>query len=123
NQVFEHLLDPRATLRQLRHHLNERGWVFIEVPNLFHIRERLHRGATMDDSHLFYFSRPSLSGMLAAEAFEVLAVHEGLRPHRFWPNQTSRAPLWALGIAEKSLAALQIKTALGVLARLRPSLA
>ncbi len=121
NQVFEHLVDPRATLRQVREHLVDRGLIFVEVPNLLHFRERLRRGATMDDSHLFYFSARGLSWMLAAEGFEVLAVFEGLRPHRFLPKQTSRAPLWALNAVEKCLAALQIKTALGMIARLRSS--
>ncbi len=60
-QVFEHLLDPARTLLDLKQHLETPGYVLIEVPNQLAIKETLRRGATMDDSHLFYFSARALS--------------------------------------------------------------
>jgi SAM-dependent methyltransferase len=116
SQVFEHLLDPRETLAQLRRHLDASGLLLIEVPNLSDIRERLRRGSTMDDSHLFYFDRRSLGRMLGDGGFRVLGVREGLRPYRLFAAADWLPPRlneWAEG----ALSALQIKTGLSVLAQ------
>jgi 2-polyprenyl-3-methyl-5-hydroxy-6-metoxy-1,4-benzoquinol methylase len=120
SQVFEHLLDPRGTLEDLQKHLRTPGLLLIEVPNQLDTRERLRRGALMDDSHLFYFSARSLSQMLeqAQAGFRVLRVEQGLRPYRFLPDAARRAPLAILGAAERALSGLQIRTNLSVLARL-----
>ena len=115
SQVFEHLLDPRQTLEALRHHLVDPGLILIEVPNLRAIQERLKRGTTMDDSHLFYFSADSLSSMLEACGFKVLKVEEGLRPYRF--NPVRSAPDFIHAAGERVFSALQVKTGLSVLAR------
>lgn len=117
-QVFEHLLDPRQTLLDLKKHLEAPGFVLIEVPNQLAIKERLRRGATMDDSHIFYFSAKAMRWMLEDCGFEVLKVQEGLRLYRLFP-QTAQWPRW---ITEGSTALagwLQVKTGLSVLARLR----
>jgi 2-polyprenyl-3-methyl-5-hydroxy-6-metoxy-1,4-benzoquinol methylase len=118
SEVFEHLLDPRQTLAALRAHLPAGGLLLIEVPNLRHLRERLARGSTMDDAHLFYFTAGSLTRMLRASGFRILEVHEGLRPYRFLPALADRVPVSLLTAAQRLLAALQIKTGLSVLGRL-----
>lgn len=116
SQVFEHLLDPRQTLADVRAHLAPGGVILIEVPNLRDIRERLRRGSTMDDSHLFYFSRPSLTRLLTDGGFQVLQVHEGLRPYRFLGDRARRWPVaWMRG-AEQALSVCQVKTVLSVVA-------
>jgi 2-polyprenyl-3-methyl-5-hydroxy-6-metoxy-1,4-benzoquinol methylase len=117
SQVFEHLLDPRESLRELRRHCNPQGLILIEVPNLFDTRERLRRGAMMDDSHLFYFSASSLSGLLRAEGFNVLKVQQGLRPYRFLTRPRPRVPDWLLDWGERVLSACQLRTNLSVIAR------
>jgi cyclopropane fatty-acyl-phospholipid synthase-like methyltransferase len=116
SQVFEHLLDPRATLVVLRDHLNDSGLVLIEVPNLHDIRERLRRGSTMDDSHIFYFSRRSLPRLLSECGFRTLRIEEGLRPFRFLGDAARGWPLAALSFTERVLSGLQIKTILSVIA-------
>jgi SAM-dependent methyltransferase len=117
-QVFEHLLDPRQTLLDLKKHLVAPGFVLIEVPNQLAIKETLHRGETMDDSHLFYFSARALSWMLEDCGFEVLSVQEGVRFYRLL--KASRDwPAWLHRGASRLAAALQLKTGLSVLARLR----
>ena len=119
SQVFEHLVDPRASLVEIRRHLVEPGLLLIEVPNLRHIKERLRRGAVMDDSHLFYFSRKSLPWMLEDCGFEVVEIQEGLRPYRVLKDYDLELPHWFHTAGQAVLSALQIKTGLSILARLR----
>lgn len=119
SQVFEHLLDPRETLAALRRHLAAPGFLLVEVPNLRDVRERLRRGCMMDDSHLFYFSARSLSSLLAGGGFQVLEVHEGLRPFRHFGELGRRTPDGLVRAMERFFSACQVKTGLSVLARLR----
>lgn len=117
-QVFEHLLDPRQTLLDLKQHLEAPGFVLIEVPNQLAIKETLRRGATMDDSHLFYFSARALSYLFEDCGFEVLKVQEGLRLYRLFAGAVGW-PHWLLEGATSLAAALQVKTGLSILARLK----
>ena len=118
-QVFEHLLDPRQALADLKAHLDEPGFVLIEVPNQLAFKERLRRGRTMDDSHLFYFSASALSWMMEDLGFEVVHVQEGLRPYRALPSlQAVPQPLMEAWIG--LMARFQVRTGLSVLARLKP---
>jgi 2-polyprenyl-3-methyl-5-hydroxy-6-metoxy-1,4-benzoquinol methylase len=118
SQVFEHLLDPRGTLEEVRGHLNSPGLLLIEVPNLLDTRERLRRGALMDDSHLFYFTAKSLSAMLVAQGFEIVSVMQGVRPYRFAPAAARTAPLGLIELGTSVFSALQVRSSLSVLARL-----
>ena len=117
-QVFEHLLDPRQALVDLRAHLDEPGFVLIEVPNQLAFKERLKRGRTMDDSHLFYFSAASLSWMMEDLGFEVLHVQEGLRPYRAFAGLT-KIPQPLMEACIGWMAKMQVRTGLSVLARLK----
>lgn len=117
SQVFEHLLDPRETLADLRRHLNPGGLLLIEVPNLLDTRERLRRGSLMDDSHLFYFSAGSLSRLLRNGGFEVLRVQQGLRPWRFLSRPEPGVPDWLLGWGERLLSACLVRSGLSVIGR------
>lgn len=116
SQVFEHLLDPRQTLIDVKAHMNRPSVLLIEVPNQNDIRERLKRGKMMDDSHLFYFSAASLSRMLEEQGFRVVKVQEGMRPYRFMddPDKTPAPVLMETGASILSM--LQVKTGLSVFA-------
>lgn len=116
SQVFEHLLDPRQTLIDIKAHMNRPSMILIEVPNQYDVRERLSRGKMMDDSHLFYFTARSLSRMLAEQGFRVVKVQEGMRPYRFLtdPNKTPAPGLMETGASLLSL--LGVKTGLTVFA-------
>ncbi|MEM8962446.1 MAG: class I SAM-dependent methyltransferase [Acidobacteriota bacterium] len=116
HMVFEHLLDPKATLHDLLPHLNTPGLLLIEVPNLLAIKEQIKRGSTMNDSHLFYFSARGLSRLLEDAGLRVLEVHEGLRPYRFLPKGDA-LPYPLLRAGERVAATLRVRTALSVLAR------
>lgn len=118
SQVFEHLLDPQGTLESVKAHLNPKGLLLIEVPNISHIRERLRKGALMDDSHLFYFSSTSLPRMLSNAGFKVIRIEEGMRPFRLFSNGSRSLPLSLVRIWERVFSACQIKTGLSVIARL-----
>ena len=115
-QVFEHLLDPRDALSSLVGRLAPRGLLLIEVPTLHDARERVRRGATMDDSHLFYFNRHSLSLLLRRCGLEVVESHEGLRPYRLLGDAAARLPAAVYRGIERTMAALQLKTVLGIIA-------
>jgi SAM-dependent methyltransferase len=115
-QVFEHLLDPKQTLESLREHMNRPGLLLIEVPNLSHFRERLRRGATMNDSHLFYFNGKSLPYLLESCGFVPLLVEQGVRT--FHLPVLERLPSIVHRVLGKCLSAVGIRSGLSVLARL-----
>jgi len=85
SMVFEHLTRPVDTLRTLCGLLVPGGFVAIEVPNLRDIRERLRRGATLDDAHLFYFDRQSIRALFDRAGVTLLRVEEGVRLYRYAP--------------------------------------
>ncbi len=72
----------------------------------------------MDDSHLFYFSARSLTRLLVDGGFRVLKVCEGLRPYRFSREYNREVPLWLYDGGERLISLLQIKTGMGIIARL-----
>jgi len=116
-QVFEHLIDPRGVLEELLHRLAPDGVMLIEVPNLNDVRERWRRGATMDDSHLFYFDRASLPHLLRSCGLDVVEIHEGMRPSRFLGAAAARLPIGVYRLLERAMAAIGLTTVLCVIAR------
>lgn len=72
-QVFEHLSNPRATLRMLAALLKPGGLALIDVPNLKNSDERLRRGASLDPTaHLYYFTRTTLTRLMQEAGLSVL---------------------------------------------------
>ena len=116
SQVFEHLVDPRGSLEALLEHLNKPGLILIEVPNLMHIRERLKRGVTMDDSHLFYFSSRSLPAMMERAGCRVIKVQQGMRPYRFFKGPVRSFPDTFQDLGMRILSSLGVRTGLSVIA-------
>lgn len=121
SQVFEHLLDPSRTLKAVQDHLNPNGLLLIEVPNLSHFRERLKKGSTMDDAHLFYFNRRSLSDLLTGSGFHIVRVEEGLRPFRFTAKLARPMTAFGVSLWERFFSLCQVKTSLSIIARLQSS--
>ncbi|MEM6795544.1 MAG: class I SAM-dependent methyltransferase [Acidobacteriota bacterium] len=117
SQVFEHLVDPRGTLLELKRHLKRPALVLIELPNLTHIKERLKKGAVMDDSHLFYFSAKSLPRMFEDAGFRVLEVQQGARLYRILGTDKP-FPDWVHRAGMRAASAVGLRTGLSVLARL-----
>lgn len=127
--VFEHITDPRAMLREIRRILRPEGIVFVKVPNgvfnlvKLRVLQRLGRTHAFDifDSyeHVVHYSTVTLRRMVAAAGFRVL--HAGIaRPvqtprwhervgHYYqypypwtldWKRQTIRTLLYRLAQAE-----------------------
>jgi len=120
SMVFEHLTDPVGTLRTLREVLVPGGLVVVEVPNLLHFRERIRRGSTLDDSHLFYFSPRSIRHLFEAAGMQLLRVEDGLRLHA-WIGQTGvPVPFAAASVLERLCARAGLRTALTAYGRLAP---
>jgi glycosyltransferase involved in cell wall biosynthesis len=80
--VFEHVMDPEALLRQLKDFLSPRGMVMASVPNVSHWYPRLRvvtgsfdyeRRGVFDSGHLRFFTRKS---------FERMAERAGMRVRR-----------------------------------------
>jgi len=66
SQVFEHLQQPVEVGRQLVSLLKPSGLLYIDVPNVQQLRERLARGRTLDPTaHWNHFSQATLSMLVA----------------------------------------------------------
>jgi len=80
-QVFEHLLDPRATTRYLHKMLRRNGTVLIEVPDFdtwtMNIMSSHHRHFVQD--HLNFFSSQTLGRLLVDSGFRILAHYHPAR--------------------------------------------
>jgi len=100
SMVFEHLTDPVSVLRTLRSLVVPGGMVVLEVPNVLDFRERLMRGSTLDDSHLFYFSRQSLPRLFQEGGFRLLHAEEGLRLHTYLARLGCHLPFVACSALE-----------------------
>lgn len=81
--VLEHLRDPIPTLRQSRHLLNPGGYVVISIPNISHgdVRISLLMGrfqyrnlGLLDNTHLRFFTRATLTELLADAGFVATEV-------------------------------------------------
>jgi len=115
SQVFEHLTDPKQSLKELVSHISRPGLILIEVPNLRHFREVLKKGSTMDDSHLFYFNTQSLTRMMTSAGLQIVEVQEGLRLYRWLPHWFPSLPdqvhRWLMRLQAK----LGVRTGLSVI--------
>jgi SAM-dependent methyltransferase len=76
NHSFEHLLDPRETLAQIRRLLSPGGLLFIGVPNVDGLQARWFGRYWWNlgpPVHPFNYSRPTLERLLADQGFEIVS--------------------------------------------------
>lgn len=76
NHSFEHLLDPRETLTQIRHLLSPGGLLFIGVPNIDGLQARWFGRYWWNlgpPVHPFNYSRPTLERLLVEQGFEIVS--------------------------------------------------
>ncbi len=88
HHVFEHVEQPRETLRRLKQLLSPGGSLFIEVPNAASLRARMspHWASRfgIDERyrafpiHLYYFTPKTLARLLDSEGFDVQIETYGL---------------------------------------------
>jgi SAM-dependent methyltransferase len=112
SMVFEHLTDPVSVLNALRSVVVPGGLVVLEVPNALDIRERAKPGSTLDDSHLFYFSRRSLARLFGEAGLRLLRTEEGLRVHTYLARLGVRLPFPASSMLERLAHFAGLNTAL-----------
>lgn len=81
--VIEHLKDPRRILLQMQEALSPGGFVIVSVPNVAHITVRLKLLAgdfdytdigILDETHLKYFTRKSITSLLETCGYLVETV-------------------------------------------------
>ncbi len=109
NHVFEHVIDPMATLREIHRILVPGGWLVIEVPNeiddlFLNLSTALGRGPDpypVPSPHIFHFNAASLRNVLTHAGFN---VHMLETPRRN-ADLDSRIPLG--GIAKKVVFGLE----------------
>ena len=92
---FEHLPDPRGTLRQCRNLLAREGLVMLEVPNQLHsLKNRIKRAIigkarsaatgleeVPAEVHTYYFDPRTVRTLLRNERFQILEFHTYLPWH------------------------------------------
>lgn len=74
NHVFEHLLDPNETLREIRRILRPKGKLFIGLPNRASLAARVFREHWYQLAapvHVFHWSPLTLTQMLEKHGFQV----------------------------------------------------
>jgi SAM-dependent methyltransferase len=117
SMVFEHLTDPLGVLKALRGMVIPGGLAVLEIPNALDFRERLRRGSTLDDSHLFYFSRRGLARLFQEAGFRLLRTEEGLRIHTYLESLGMGLPFTIRSSLERLTHFARLDTALTAYAR------
>jgi 2-polyprenyl-3-methyl-5-hydroxy-6-metoxy-1,4-benzoquinol methylase len=107
SEVLEHVPDPAALLRECRRILKPDGLFFLSLPNGTADRQgmidywRLYRRAPGHASgHIFFFSERSLSTLLSASGFKVVAsstyaFKQGLRSIGLFPKRRNWEGMFA----------------------------
>lgn len=107
--ILEHLRDPRGLLLCVRQSLDERGHLYVSVPNianitvriglLFGIFEYRERGI-LDSSHLRFYTMRAIRREIEGAGFQITAVRGSSVPIRLI---VPRAPEFLLRIGERIL--------------------
>jgi len=115
--LIEHLADPAPLLRDARAHLAPNGRLITSVPNFSHWYPRLRtllgrfdydQRGILDATHLRFYTRKSMTALLASNGFHVLSA------------KPTGLPLSAIGI--HGLMAKPVRFLSGVLMKLWPTL-
>lgn len=77
SQVFEHLLDPKQILQQIRQMMSEQSRVVISVPNLNSYWKKKYKAKWIGwyvPFHIFHYSEKALKHILNQNGFEVVKI-------------------------------------------------
>lgn len=94
--VFEHLIDPIATLKALANKLAKKGLIIIEVPNsedmlLTLYDSKAFQNFTYWSQHLFFFNAESLQRLTKKAGFKIICIQQyqryPLSNHLYWLSQ------------------------------------
>lgn len=75
SHVFEHLPNPIEVLSQIKFHLEDRGFLFLEVPNDSEekVIKMIRNGST--SAHLVFYSPETLKGVLEKCGYGLASIH------------------------------------------------
>jgi SAM-dependent methyltransferase len=77
SHVLEHVLDPRAALGQVHHHLAPGGLLIVEVPNSHRFHEYIHIPfQDFNTEHINHFSPAILSAFVDSVGFECIELQQ-----------------------------------------------
>lgn len=78
SHVLEHILDVNAELIQVHEILSDRGYLIIDVPGIYNIRNAYRSDLLryFQNAHLYHFCATTLSALLARNGFETVHVDE-----------------------------------------------
>jgi len=74
--VLEHFMDPVGVLKKLRATLNDKGYIYVAVPDSMGYNQPL-TDSFFRVVHTYYFNRNSLTNVLHKAGFEVISIQEG----------------------------------------------
>jgi SAM-dependent methyltransferase len=76
DEVIEHIADPKGTLNGLRSALKPDGILYVSTPNVDSLASRLFKSRWwgVKESHIYYFSRNTLTKMLNDSGFVPVSV-------------------------------------------------
>jgi 2-polyprenyl-3-methyl-5-hydroxy-6-metoxy-1,4-benzoquinol methylase len=77
-EVLEHLEDPRRFVETVKHHLADRGWIALSVPNndspLLGLYRKVTRIIDYPPHHLTRWSKRTMTFLLESAGFEIVRV-------------------------------------------------
>ena len=83
SHVFEHMLDLKKTLKQIKNILSKDGFVYIEVPGLIDLENKVEYGFNYQNfnvlAHIYNFSLRTLSNVMSTEGFTLIKGDEYIR--------------------------------------------
>ncbi len=85
--VLEHILQPLKFLKELRDRMNDRGRIYVEVPNL--VSDEWIGKGFFHVAHSLYFTPESLCCLMAKAGLRVISTHRGVFADQ-WP--------WGVGV-------------------------
>ena len=109
--VIEHLPDPAGTMRQIRRIMKPGGVLVVETPRfdslMFKLLGRRERSLSNCDGHIYFFTVPSLSRLLARNGFEVI------RTDLVGRTLTADRLLYNVGVVSRSRAVSRLMDRVG----------
>jgi hypothetical protein len=74
--TLEHYRDPKGNLKYIRHHLDDDGYLILDVPNIDIISKTSNFDEYFYDKHLSYFSKATLEKMMTLVGFETIVIND-----------------------------------------------
>lgn len=89
---IEHLMDPKATMEEIRKKMNDDGYIFIRVPDFECVYRKLFSSKWIwfqPDRHYWHFSKKSIAALLEQSGFEIINI-ESRKPNDLLTKKMNR---------------------------------